>query len=271
MGSTAAAAQTLVRGSMRRVFGWTVRRLLGRLHHIQHRRPVELRTVAPSKVLVVAPHMDDEVIGPGGTVALHCRAGSKVTVVFCAAGATPEADATRTSEARACAELVGFSDLRWLGLPEGALSPREHVLASKLSSILDELRPDIIFVPYPTDHHRDHMAVAVATSEAIEKSGFSGEVWCFEVWSPLWPNVAIDISAVAGLKRAAIACHASQVAGLHYVDGALGLNRYRALRVYVDFAEAFWVATGREFVELTRELARILIAHHADLRPTIRT
>jgi LmbE family N-acetylglucosaminyl deacetylase len=96
--------------------------------------------------------------------------------------------------------------------------------------------------------------VALALARAIEKSGWRGEVWCFEVWSPLWPNVAVDISDVVEAKRHAINLYASQVAGLHYADGTLGLNRYRALRVYVAYAEAFYVTDSTHFISLAREM-----------------
>jgi len=239
------------------VGAWGARRLLQRIHRITHRLPMKLREIAPAKVLVVAPHMDDEVIGPGGALVLHQRCGSDVQVVFCAAGADPEIDATRKSEARACAEHMGFSELHWLDFPEGSLSFREKELAFRLAEIIVELQPQQLFVPYPTDHHRDHAAVAAALAQAIRSVQWRGEVWCFEVWSPSWPNTAVDISSVVDEKRHAINLHASQAAGLHYAGGILGLNRYRALRVYVDYAEAFWVAPEKKFVELAEEMSRI--------------
>lgn len=224
----------------------TAVRLLRRMHRITHRLPVELRSIEPGRVLVIAPHMDDEVIGPGGTLTLHQQAGSTIDVVFCAKGATPEADATRKSEARACADLMGFAKLHHLDFPEGALSLHEPALARGLADVVRLTRPDIVFCPFVADHHRDHTACTMATAEGLRRTDFHGEVWAYEVWSPLWPNICVDITEAVDQKRAAIALHESQVAGLHYVDGALGLNRYRGLRVYVDYAEAFFVSSARE-------------------------
>src|SRR5687768_7629743 len=138
----------------RRVRQFGALRLLRRLHRVSHRLPVKLRAVERAKVLVVAPHMDDDVIGPGGTLALHRRAESPIHVVFCAAGKTPEEDQQRRSEARAAAEFMGFERVEWLGFPEGQLSPNEGALASALEKLLIELTPQQIFCPYVADHHR---------------------------------------------------------------------------------------------------------------------
>ena len=205
-------------------------------------------------MLVVAPHMDDDVIGPGGTLALHRDQQSSVTVVFCAAGATPEQDRQRKSEARAAAALMRFERVDWLDYPEGALSPNEGALSKSLEKLIHDVRPEQIFCPYVADHHRDHSAVALALASALERLAWKGEVWSYEVWSPLWPNVAVDISSVVEVKRQAIDLYTSQVAGLHYTEGTLGLNRYRALRVYVDYAEAFFVADAPEFIEMSRNM-----------------
>jgi LmbE family N-acetylglucosaminyl deacetylase len=229
-------------------------RLLRRLHRVTHRLPVQLRTLERARLLVVAPHMDDDVIGPGGTLALHRRLGSAVNVVFCGAGATPEQDRTRKEETRQAAKFMAFDRVEHLDFPEGAMSLHEDAMGTKLAKLLRELTPNQVFCPFVADHHRDHTAVAMAVAKAITESGWRGDVWCYEVWSPLWPNVAIDISSVVDVKRQAIDLYASQVQGLHYADGALGLNRYRALRVYVPYAEAFYVVPAAQFVELSREM-----------------
>lgn len=226
--------------------------LLRRTHRIAHRLPVKLRALEPGKLLVVAPHMDDDVIGPGGALALHQQLTSEVDVVFCAAGADQEQDRTRRAEAHAGADFMGFRKLEFLGFPEGRLSLHEASLSERLAQSIASVHPTQIFCPFLMDHHRDHNAVAQAVAAATAQAGWSGEVWCYEVWSPLWPNVCVDISSVADTKRRAIELHASQVAGVHYPDGILGLNRYRALRVYVEYAEAYYVCGARDFQRLAR-------------------
>jgi LmbE family N-acetylglucosaminyl deacetylase len=235
--------------------------LLVRTHRITHRLPVQLVAVKPARVLVLAPHMDDEVIPIGGTLALHRQVGSTVGVIYVSDSAgdpeqTKKASETavRKEEARACSQFLGFEILKFLDLPDGSLTQHEPAIASEVARILADWKPDLIFAPFPTDHHRDHQATTAGLCRAIQQSGWSGEVWGYEVWSTLWPNRCVDITAQVETKRQSILCHASQCANMSYVEAALGLNRYRGLKVGVAYAEAFYAAEAREFVKLCNEL-----------------
>lgn len=223
-------------------------KLLRRVHRINQRLPVKLKQVEKSRVLVIAPHMDDDVIGPGGTLALHRQCGSSVYIVFCAAGATPEDDKTRKAESRESRDFMGFEQVEWLDFPDGNLSNHENQISSRIAQLINDFRPQSILCPHPTDHHRDHSAATHSLGAALQQSEWKGDIWCYEVWSPLWPNFAVDISSVVEIKKQAIGLYESQTAGLHYIDGTLGLNRYRGLRVYVDYAEAFLILSEEDFL-----------------------
>jgi LmbE family N-acetylglucosaminyl deacetylase len=241
---------------LRVVKAWGAKRLFRRLHRVFHRMPVALREVDPGTVLVVAPHMDDEMIGPGGTLILHRDRGSEVHVVFCAGGNDDSIDQIRRSESQAVAALMKHQ-VEFLGLPNGSLSPSEGALARAIAEKLRAVKFNVIFCPFPADHHRDHSACAMAVAEAIRATEFDGEVWAYEVWSPLWPNASVDISEVAEEKGELIGLYASQTAGLHYVEGTLGLNRYRGFAVYVPYAEAFFVSRADEFCAIASMLDSI--------------
>lgn len=212
------------------------------------------------RVLVVAPHPDDETIGAGGTIALLSRAGAAVTVVFTSSGdatvGSPlepvETAARRESECLAVARILGFAP-EFLRLPDGRQGEHVPAIVSRLSALMEALRPDAVFAPWFLDGHPDHRAVAEAVARAVgDGSGPSDlEVWGYETWTALPPNRVIDVTEVVTAKTKALQAHAT--ASLAFdVTASLGLNRWRAMQSYMGrgHAEAFLAATPARWAEL---------------------
>jgi LmbE family N-acetylglucosaminyl deacetylase len=182
---------------------------------------------APQRPLVIAPHPDDEAIGCGGLIAL----AERPSVVFLTG------DGLRRDEAEAsCAELA-VGRVEFLDLVDGQV-PDAGDAVGRLRELVAAVSPDCVLVPWPLERQRDHAAAARLTARALEGSELP--IWCYEVWSPLDPDVIVVIDEVVDRKRKAIDCHASQVRTMAYADAALGLNRYRSLLAPgADHAEAF--------------------------------
>src|SRR5262249_37880014 len=162
------------------------------IHRITHRMPVKPRAIVKQRVLVIAPHPDDEVIAVGGSLALHHRAASEMLTLYATMDA-PASDGTtvRKLEAERAARLLGFEP-RFLGLPAGALSLHGEALPGEIALATRPFPPEVISCPFPADHHRDHMSVSACTGAAVARLGYGGEVCCYEVWTSLWPNAAVD-------------------------------------------------------------------------------
>jgi LmbE family N-acetylglucosaminyl deacetylase len=241
------------------------RRFFVALRRATHRLPSRLRTVAKERVLVIAPHMDDEAIPCGGTLVLHTRAGSTVHVLFTTDSSGLSSDpaarahlrATRQREVKAAQAVLGYQSAESLDFPDGALVKHEPALRERLRAAIAQFAPTQILCPFPADSHGDHQATAVATAHAAAAANFGGEIWSYEVWTPLWPNACIDITSVAAEKERAIACYASQLDDRDYLSAVLGLNRYRGLRHQVPLAEAYYVCPTSEFRTLTAALDRL--------------
>lgn len=249
---------------LRRIRTWTARRFLTRVHRATHRMPIELREPRKGRVLLVAPHMDDCVISSGGTLARHRKVGSEVGVVYTSdsrgdpqyTGVASETT-VRMKEARAAMDALGASILGFLGFPDRGVDQHEPALALELARIVTAWAPTEVLCPFPGDAHRDHQATAASTAAALVAVDETTEVWAYEVWSTLWPNVAVDISAEAPRKRELIDMFASQARALPYADSALALNRYRGFQVRRPFAEAFHVTSARAFANMCLALGRI--------------
>ena len=238
------------------------RRFLVALRRASHRLPVQLETVTRARVMVLAPHFDDESIACGGTLLLHAAAGSDVRIVFVSDSSGALADpaaaaqlmATRRLEMQQVAAALSPASVVELGFPDGALVRDERAIAQRLAEELQAFRPDQVLCPFPVDAHADHQATALAFAASTELAGWRGEVLAYEVWSTLWPNMAIDIGGVADEKARLIRLYASQMGDRDYVEAILGLNRYRGLQHRVAFAEAF----HRSDATLFRRLAACL-------------
>ncbi|MGH9197544.1 MAG: PIG-L deacetylase family protein, partial [Acidimicrobiia bacterium] len=114
------------------------------------------------RVLVVAPHIDDDVIGCGGVLQQHVVAGATVSSVYLRDGGQ-----VREAEAREAGRLIGIQELIFLRWDEGRESgswlrtipgtrPRIAVREStiiRLGEIVDRLTPDIVYAPFFLDPH----------------------------------------------------------------------------------------------------------------------
>ncbi|HKO00943.1 MAG TPA: PIG-L family deacetylase, partial [Thermoanaerobaculia bacterium] len=208
--------------------------------------PYEPARLRGERLLVLAPHPDDEVIACGGVVAQHIRERRSVRVIVATDGAQAGDAATREEESRRALAVLGGAEVTFLRYPDRQLSSD---VVDRLRDILRDYKPDLILAPSPIEIHPDHSALAIAFCELIQRddSLFAelavASVAFYEVGQPLRPNTLVDITDVADAKYEAIAAHASQLAFRDYVAYARGLNAYRAMTMpaEVKFAEAYYV------------------------------
>ncbi len=204
------------------------------------------------KLLVLAPHCDDESAGCGGTIYKYHLQGGRVTVVFLTDGARCATDlshseivALRQKEAKKAGDILGIDRLIFLGHPDRELKKTKESV-SQIEQILSEIKPDAVLLPFFLDNHPDHRAVAPILAEAA-KSFTDTPVFLYEVWSALIPNQIIDISEVADKKVEALNCYQSQdVATM--IPQITALSQYRALSLGNGwkYAEGFFKTTSHD-------------------------
>ncbi len=194
------------------------------------------------RVLVVAPHPDDETFGCGALIAAARAAGSVVHVLMLTDGAAQGEAAQRRREAEAAAAWHGGA-LVWAGLSDRGLRFSPELMAP-LRAECEAFAPDLVLTPHPDEPHPDHQASALAAWQVLtETLPARADLAWYEVGAPL-PHPshyhALDAAAWQG-KRAAMAAFVSQNAHHRYAERLAALNAYRALALGPDVpaAEAF--------------------------------
>lgn len=202
--------------------------------------PARWRAVPPGRVLVFAPHPDDEVAGPGGCIALHRRQGDAVRVVVASTGSAGDPErrfdaatyaARRERESRAGLVELGVEDAIYWGLPDNCeLSESDREWGRQLAAAaVAAFAPTLVYVPWECEGHPDHHNLHTIVCAALQRTGFAGQVLGYEVWNAMVPDAVVDITEVAECKRRAIRAHASQTAYVDFEHAILGLNAYRSM------------------------------------------
>lgn len=195
--------------------------------------------------LIVAPHCDDEVLGCGGLLAKYPRE--------CAVVVLAEPDEVRRKEFEEARETLGYREQYFLDIPDGYVGADMPSLVGRLDRLIDQVRPDELYVPHPS-MHQDHVAgyeAGVRASRLSMSAGhwFPPAVFVYDVAAydiALYPtdlkwNVfeALDERHI-DLKVEAAAQYASQeVVGPHPANNLKGHARAIGTARQVAWAEQY--------------------------------
>ncbi len=208
-----------------------------------------------SRVLVIAAHPDDELLGCGGTVALHARAGDDVTSVIVCEGESLRygpGGVGQGEHIRRAAETLGVQDVRTLGFPDQRLDTITLTeIITPLETVVREVEPEVVYCQFGGDINRDHQLLFKAALVATRPTAQSiGVVYAFDTASSTeWAfprtfiaDTWVDISSTLETKLAAMACYESEVRDYPH-PRSLGALRHRAKawgnQQLLDAAEVF--------------------------------
>ncbi len=203
------------------------------------------------RILVLAPHPDDESLGCGGTIARYTRNGALVELVVVSDGAAlDEPDgrhddlvAARLEEVKAAAAILSLQNIHTLALPDGQLSQHEMAIQKAIHDRILVFQPDLVLAPSPIDGHQDHVTVGQVALQLFRR--VPGWVLAFyEVLVPLHYNWLVDISDVLSVKKRAALCYQRSL----FQQPALFWEAFQALNLFKSafvhrhgFFEALWV------------------------------
>jgi LmbE family N-acetylglucosaminyl deacetylase len=221
------------------------------------------------RILVVAAHPDDEVLGCGGAMAAHAAAGDTVSVLIMAEGITSRAaqrdadgSAGEVSALRAAArranEVLGVRDVSFCDFPDNRLDSVDLIdLVKAVEQAVTATTPDIVYTHFAGDLNVDHQRVSEAVVTACRPLPGApvAKLLMFEVASSTeWqvaaghrafaPNYFVDIADTLDRKCTALECYASEMREWPHARSVIALTHlafWRGANVGLPAAEAFMV------------------------------
>jgi len=203
------------------------------------------------RVLILAPHPDDETIGCGGTIALYALRGADVRLIVISNAKKLSSAVTnsnwdlmeiRKQEAIQASKVLGIGEVQFWDFPDGELDVFTTEIWCKVDALTREFLPDIVFAPSPLDHHKDHIAVAGIALKFLEER-HNASIAFYEVYQPIRFNLLVNISDTMPQKEKALTVykHSLQHNPDIYCEAVKGLARFRMLFAReAGYYEAFW-------------------------------
>ena len=172
-------------------------------------------------VMVFCSHPDDEILGPGATLAKYKKEGKDVIVVIFSYGEKSHphlkeevVSSTRQKEAEDIDRFFERESI-FLGLEEGKIKEEANKknIRDQIKILVRRYKPEIIFTHSSLDPHPDHKAVNNVVLDLLKKIKYKGIIYTFEVWNIVnenRPAIYIDISDTFNLKKRALKKFKSQ-------------------------------------------------------------
>lgn len=193
------------------------------------------------KVLIVAPHQDDETFGCGGLMAKY---GKQCDVLLLTDGCLggidnfnneKELSDIRNNELQRVCDMVKINNLFKLPIKNEELAKNKKTVYSF------NIKPyKYIFLPNRQEDHPDHKICYRIFSKMKRMQRASAQIYEYEVWTPItMPTVFFDISDVIEIKKEMIKVYKSQIIDKDYYNGIIGLNKYRGIFYNNEYCEAY--------------------------------
>lgn len=218
-----------------------------------------------NKILVIAAHSDDEVLGCGGTIARHAAQGDDVAVLFMTDGVGARIGAgnnkvtRRKAASNQALKILGCTKYINFDFPDNAMDSRPLLeIVNKIEDFCSEWgSPSTVYTHHPNDLNIDHQVTHAATMacfrpqpkiqpptkkilsfEVPSSTGWNGSLSCFN------PNYYVDITPFTDMKIRALESYADEMRPWPHArsfDALEALAKYRGSTVGYEAAEAFVV------------------------------
>ena len=211
------------------------------------------------KILIVAAHPDDEVLGCFGTVARLIKEGYEAYTLILGEGKTSRGDIdknelkTLKDEIKKANQIIGIKKVFTQNFPDNRFDSVDLLdIVKVIEKVKNEIKPDIIFTHYEKDLNIDHQITykAVITATRPMKGESVKEIYSFEILSSTeWnyplsfsPDTYFDISKTIDLKLKAMKEYKSELCSFPHPRSLEGIKingKYWGMRVGTEMVEAF--------------------------------
>ena len=214
------------------------------------------------RVLVVAPHPDDETLGVGGTIAKYSAQGDEVFVLMVSGHLPPiysrKAYEETVSEAYSAFSVLGVKKSEFLEIPATMIGDQPlHEVNARISKVVNDFNPHIVLCPYP-DRHIDHRLVFDSVMVATRPVGVGKDIKIVAAYETLsethWnaphiepnftPNWVVDISDHISKKLNALECYKSQISefpGPRSIEAVEALAKFRGTQAGFGYGEGLHI------------------------------
>ena len=212
------------------------------------------------RVMIIAPHPDDEVLGCGGTLLHYYKNEAIITVEYLTDGRYGLGGLgreMRKEEARSIKSMLPAIQQHFYDFEDSKLHEHRIEVTDILAHAIQNYKPDVILSPWVLDRHPDHHVTSCCLSKALVISAHDCLIACYEIMTPLMEGQSINITEYLDMKNALIDCYASQVSLYNVKKIINSLNSYRAAlcrRESIKAAECYYLTDSNNFT--------LLVEHH---------
>ncbi len=219
------------------------------------------------KILVVASHPDDEVLGCGGTINKLSKQNCKIKIVFLSDGETSRNIKNKSKKimqrkisAKKASKILGYKDIKFHNFPDNQLYKIDFLKIIKIiEKYLLSFKPNVVLTHYEHDLNVDHSIVSKATTTACRPTNFkfiekllyfhinSSTEWNFGSPQKFNPNYFVDISKNINSKLNAMKCYENEIKKKHprSLEAIKSFCLYNGSIIGADYAEPFMIGYSK--------------------------
>ena len=207
-------------------------------------------------IIVFCAHSDDQIFGPGGTLAKYAKEGKNIYTYIISYGERALAwlkediaKKTRIKEAQRADKIIKGKKVEFIGVADTKIKQeiQEKEIQEKIIKIIKKLKPTKIFTHSTEDAHPDHRAIGKAIIKITDKIKYKGDVYAFDVWNPftlkksILPRMYVDISNTFKTKIKALKLFKSQKSSLLALFWSVYVGALvHGLHIHKLYAERFF-------------------------------